>query len=239
MNTSLIIGGSKGLGLEIANQFKKRGDRVIVLSRNKNSWEGEIIQSDLSDPSSLEKAIKFINSNKINFNYIVFSQKNRVSQNNLDIEIQISLRSTQYIIEKLIPDSMKDGGGVVFLGSPARKFIVREQPLEYHVGKSALEQLAKYYAVYFGKYGITFNSVLPGTILKESNREFYDKNYEIVDLLKRITPLKKLGDAKDIANVVSFFFSKNAGFVTGQNILVDGGRSLEGHESLARYLVGV
>jgi len=238
MHTSLVIGGTKGIGLEIANTFKKRGDRTIVLSRNKNSWEGEFIQADLCDLTSLEKSVQFIKNNNLNFSYIVFSQKNRVKPDDLETEIQISLRSTQYFIEKLIPDNMEDVGSVVFLGSPARQYVIREQPVEYHIGKAALEQLAKYYAVCFGKYGITFNSILPGTILKETNREFYKANPATTDLLKSITPLKKVGDSQDIANAVSFFCSEKASFITGQAILVDGGRSIEGHESLVRRLIG-
>lgn len=239
MAISLVIGGSKGIGLEVANTFKKRDDRIIVISRNKGNWDGEFIQADLTDPPSLQNAIGLIKSNNINLNHVVFSQKNRVEPKNIETEIQISLKSTQYIIEQIVPNHMRDGGSVVFLGSPASKFVIREQPIEYHIAKAALEQLAKYYAVYFGKYGITFNSVLPGTILKESNRQFYNDNHKTTNLLKSITPLKTLGDAQDIANVVSFLCSENARFITGQAILADGGRSLEGHESLARRMIDI
>ncbi|MCX7121819.1 MAG: SDR family NAD(P)-dependent oxidoreductase [Gammaproteobacteria bacterium] len=239
MKTALIIGGSKGIGLEIARTFTKRGDKVTVLSRNKSEWDGEFIQADLTDHSSLEKSISFIRINKLHFNYIVFSQKNRAKPDDIETEARISIQSTQYLLENLIPNAMVNGGAVVFIGSPSGTFITQEQPVAYHICKAALEHLAKYYAVSFGKYSITFNCVLPGTILKESNRDFYNDNNQITDLLKSITPLNKLGEAQDIANAVSFFCSNNANFITGQSILVDGGRSLEGHESLARRLMGV
>lgn len=239
MHTSLIIGGSKGIGLEIARTFEKRGDRVIVIARNKNDWDGEFIHADLSDVSSLEKSIVEIRQKKLNFNYVVFSQKNRMNPNNFSTEIQILIQATQYFVKTLIPELMEQGKAIVFLGSPAEKFIDQKQPVEYHMSKAALKQMAKYYAVQFGNYGITFNCVLPSTILKNSNREFYNANSDIVNLLKEITPLQKFGDAQDIANAVSFFCSDNASFITGQTLLVDGGRSLESHELLARRLMSV
>lgn len=239
MITSLVVGGSNGIGLEIANLLKMRGDEVYVLSRNKNNCSGNIIQADLSDPESLVNSVEYIQKNNLCFNYIVFCQKNRDMPNDFETEFQVTLKSTRYLVDTLIPSHMKESGAVIFLGSPAGRYIMSDLPVEYHVCKAALEQMARYYAVQFGKYGITFNCVLPGTVLKDSNRKFYANNPEITDIIKKVSPLGKIGDAKDIANVVNFFCSEHARFITGQTILIDGGQSLLGHESMARNLLGL
>lgn len=232
--SSLVVGGSKGIGLEIARLFRQRGDEVYVLSRNKGGWEGKHIEADLANISSLERTIDFIKNENIRFRYIVFAQKNRFQPSDWDYEFTVQLKSVQILIEGILPTM--DGGAFVFIGSPAGRFIVKEQPLNYHLSKAALEHLAKYYAVNFGKTGIRFNCVMPGTIVKESNAEFFETNKEISDLLKSITPLGILGDAKDIANTVDFLSSDKSRYITGQSILIDGGQSLEGQESLAREL---
>jgi NAD(P)-dependent dehydrogenase (short-subunit alcohol dehydrogenase family) len=240
VSTSLIVGGSKGIGLEIANTFKKRGDTTYVLSRNQNDWNDHFIQADLSDASTLTQAVSWIKKNKIHFNYLVFSQKNRMDPKSLEIETQVTLKATQYLVEQLIPDSMIEGGAVVFLGSPIAQLIMPDAPVAYHICRAAFEQLARFYAVKFGKYGITFNCVLPNTtVLKDANREFFNKNPKITDLLKKITPLQKVSEAQDVANAVSFFCSENARFISGQTLLVDGGQSLLAHEAIARQLVEV
>jgi len=240
VSTSLIVGGSKGIGLEIANTFKKRGDKTYVLSRNKNSWDDDFIQADLADLSTLTEAIAFIRKNNIHFNYLVFSQKNRIDQKSLEVETQVTLKATQYLVEQLIPDCMSKNGAVVFLGSPIARLVMSNAPVEYQICRAAFEHLARYYAVQFGKFGITFNCVIPNTtVLKKENQEFFKANPNITDLLKKITPLQKISEAQDVANAVSFFCSENAGFISGQTLLIDGGQSLLAHEAIARQLVEV
>ncbi|EMY76347.1 oxidoreductase, short chain dehydrogenase/reductase family protein [Leptospira weilii serovar Ranarum str. ICFT] len=236
-DSSLIVGGSKGIGLEIARSFAKRGDDTYVLSRNKGAWDGKHIEADLSNEENLNKVIRLIQEKKIQFKYIVFSQKNRSNPIDLDYEFMIQLKSVKILVEGIVP--LMKSGSFVFIGSPAGRFVVKEQPLSYHLSKAALEQLTKYYAVNFGKLSITFNCIMPGTIIKESNKEFYQTNEEVVNLLKQITPLQILGETSDVVNAVDFFSSEKSRYITGQSIYIDGGRFLEGQESLARRLTSL
>ncbi|EMJ94899.1 oxidoreductase, short chain dehydrogenase/reductase family protein [Leptospira kirschneri str. JB] len=231
---SLVVGGSKGIGLEIAKLFSQRGDVTYILSRNKGKWLGNHIEADLSNERNLNHVLHYIRNNKIRFKYIVFAQKNRSLPDDLDYELMIQLKSVKILVEGIAPSM--EGGAFVFIGSPSGRFIVREQPLCYHLSKAALEHLTKYYAVNLGKFGIRFNCILPGTVLKESNREFYQANEDVSNLLKRITPLRMFGEAMDIVNAVDFFSSEKSRYITGQVIFIDGGQSLEGQESLARRL---
>lgn len=206
-NFSLVVGGSKGIGLEIAKLFSRRGDKTYVLSRSKGKWNGKHIQADLSDEENLNKALCFIRDNNIRFKYVVFAQKNRFLPDNLDYELMMQLKSIRILVEGIVP--LMKGGAFVFIGSPAGRFIVKEQPLGYHLSKAALEHLTKYYAVNLGKLGIRFNCILPGTIIKESNKDFYQANGDISNLLIKITPLQILGNTTDVAAAVDFFLVKN------------------------------
>jgi NAD(P)-dependent dehydrogenase (short-subunit alcohol dehydrogenase family) len=99
--------------------------------------------------------------------------------------------------------------------------------------------LVRYYAVALGPRGIRVNGVSPGTVVKRENQEFYARSEALVGVFKRTIPLGRMGTAVDVANVIAFLCGPQASFVTGQQIVVDGGVSLLSQESLARKIAGV
>ena len=80
------------------------------------------------------------------------------------------------------------------------------------------------------------NGVSPGSILKERSKEFYNANPRLRDLYKDIIPLGRMGTAEEVAQTIAFLCSRRASFITGQNLVVDVGLSLEWQESMARRL---
>ena len=82
--------------------------------------------------------------------------------------------------------------------------------------------------------GIRFNSILPSTLIKPENVGFFTKDNEVRKMIEEITPLGRMGEAEDIANIVEFLCSSKASFLTGNSFMVDGGLSLIGQESIAR-----
>jgi len=99
--------------------------------------------------------------------------------------------------------------------------------------------MVRYWAITLGARGIRVNSVSPGTVLKEESEEFFLNNTSLRELYQRITPLRRFGHAKEVAHVIGFLCSAETSFVTGQDIVVDGGISLQWQESLARELMGM
>jgi 3-oxoacyl-[acyl-carrier protein] reductase len=78
-------------------------------------------------------------------------------------------------------------------------------------------------AIELAKYGITVNAVLPGNIVTEGLAALGEEYY---NTMAASVPLKKLGSVADIGNAVLFFASKEAGYITGQTMIVDGGQIL-------------
>src|SRR3989344_2520254 len=240
---TLVIGATRGLGREIVKTLHSEGHLISAVGRHlvKNSKTPGVsyLLTDLTDSQKLAKTLDAIVKQNGKLNNLVFCQRFRGDgKDNWQGEISITLAVTKNIIEQLKDQFRKDSDkSIVAISSIINKYIALEQPVSYHVAKSGLIQLVRYYAVILGPLGIRVNSVSPGTFVKEESREFYENNKKLQGLYKKITPLGRMNTSADIANVVSFLVNPKSSFITGQNIIVDGGISLHSHETLARSLI--
>jgi NAD(P)-dependent dehydrogenase (short-subunit alcohol dehydrogenase family) len=127
-----------------------------------------------------------------------------------------------------------DGGSIVIVSSIASQFIVQEQGIGFHITKAASDQLVRYYAVKLGPQGIRVNGINPGRIIKDESKDYYQRNERLKKIYEAVSPLGRLGTAEEMANVIKFLCSPGASYVTGQCIVLDGGLSLHGHDSIVR-----
>ena len=235
---SIIFGGTKGIGKVVSKTLAKRGDLVITASR-KNLKKKSHLSVDLGlEKSKIKSCISeyFINKN-LKINNIIFSQRYRGDDPKLDFEV--SLNSTNTIIE-LLKNKMTKDSSIVLISSIAIKTILDDQPLSYHLTRAGIEQMTKYYAVELGKKGIRCNCVLPTKIIKPENYKFYSKkNNPITTMMKKITPLNRMGNSQDVANLIEFLTSKKSSFITGCSIPIDGGTHLQSHESIAKKFLNM
>ena len=228
MSISIVVGGTRGIGIAITDKLRARGDTVYTVSRS-SAGNGCHISVDLLDIKKVE--LEFSRFKGLNtVRNLIFSQRRRPSDD-LDSEVSVMLKSTKVVIESLIP-CFAESASIVVLGSALGKFIGEEQSLSYHISRAALEQLVRYYAVSLGAKGIRVNCIVPGTVLKPEHSTF-DKN-RIEANLEFTVPLKRVGTAEDVADTVAFFCSDRSSFITGQSIFVDGGVSLLSQESLSK-----
>lgn len=93
------------------------------------------------------------------------------------------------------------------------------KPVTYSVIKHGLIGLTKYYAALFGEFNITCNAISPVGVYNNQDMKFIKK-------LIKLIPMKRMAYKSDIKNVVDFLINKNQKFVTGQNIAIDGGRTI-------------
>jgi NAD(P)-dependent dehydrogenase (short-subunit alcohol dehydrogenase family) len=155
-------------------------------------------------------------------------------------ELATTVSAVRQIIEWLaLPGHDSESASVVVIGSSAARFIASEQPVGYHVAKAALVQLASFYAVSLGPQQIRVNAISSGTIVKDESRQFYAEHPELEALYRRVVPLGRMCTADDIVDVAMFLLSSQASYITGQNIVVDGGVSLVWQESMARGLTAL
>ena len=236
----LVVGGTKGIGLAVAKRMKATGDTVSIIGRGPQASDdlpGDFYAEDLLKSgrglAAARKAVK----RRGKLASLVFSQRYRGQGDAWSGELAVSVAATRELIEGLRED-LAPGGAIVVVGSLADRFVADDSGPGYHAAKAALRQLVRYYAVALAP-AVRVNMVLPGLVLKPEAEEFYKRNAKLHDLLKRITPLGRMARLGEIASVIAFLCGPEASFVTGQELVADGGLSLAFAPSLARKLVRV
>jgi NAD(P)-dependent dehydrogenase (short-subunit alcohol dehydrogenase family) len=229
MVKSLIIGGTRGIGLVVRDHLLNRGDLVYTVSRSKTD-EKYHINCDISKDCSV------ISDKVDSIDNVIFMHRYR--GNDWNDEFDITVKGVDNVVKSIVSKLTKNSS-IVILSSNASHFVLNEQSAQYHSSRAALEGLMRYYAVMYGPKMIRCNCILPSTIIKPENEEFFLKNNNIREMIERITPLGRMGSSEDIANVIDFLCSDKSSFITGNLFYVDGGLSMVGQESIARDLLGL
>jgi len=219
--TSLIIGGTRGIGSVIKHSLVKRGDQVYTASRAQSSEKH--FNVNLPDKIEIKKIVKL--------NYLIFAHRYRGEEWQGDFNVTV--KAVDILVNQM-KNIFLGEASIVVLGSNAGNFAVEEQSASYHASRAALGGLVRYYAAKLGHKGIRCNLIMPSTIIKPENEHFFTKKNSVRKMIEKITPLGRMGNALDIANMVEFLCSEKSSFITGQSFFVDGGLSIIGQESVAR-----
>lgn len=243
MGHVVIVGGSRGLGRELAVNFMQNNFEVTVLSRTKPDIEGiNFVLTDLeliSEENANEIVTETIGIGG-NIKYLIFCQRFRGKTNLWDGEIKVSLTATKMLIDKFSIHFNSIGDRAIgVVSSVYADYVGGSQDDSYHVAKAGLNQLVKYNAVALGKNGIRINSIMPLTYLKKESEQYYQSDGQLLNLYKNFVPLGRMGHVNDSVNLLNFLCSEKASFITGQSIFVDGGVSVVWPEELAKKLAGM
>lgn len=243
MKHLLIIGGTKGLGKAFCAAMSSTSCRISVIARSLptstvSSENLHYIAADVTVAGSLKAGLEQVVKQGGKIHQVAFFQQDRSKDNSWDRKLSCTLTATHTALEILQNHFAPEGDkAVVLLTSIASRFVADEQDVGYHAAKTGLLGLGRYYAFKLGALGVRVNCVTPGTVLKEEAREFYLKNPELRDLLQQTIPLRRMGTAEEVTAAIKFLLSPEASFITGQELVVDGGAGLQSQESLARSLV--
>ncbi len=242
--TALVTGASVGIGAETVRLLAEQGANVVIhwyeneedaraLSRHCESLGRSValVNADLSGSEGVNKLLSetktAAQSIEILINNACYpSDGNFPSEYDAwDRTMSVNLRAIAHICKILLPE-MAPGSSIINITSIQAMF-AGELSWAYGASKSALEQLTKRLAVEGGSRGIRVNSIRPGLILGERNRQRWTLDEsERLDLVSKVYPLKRVGVPRDVATVCAFLASDDSGFITGASIPVDGGLSI-------------
>lgn len=239
--TILITGASSGIGQETAIECSKLGAKVVLTARNEerlvktlNLLEGEghqYIVADLSKEEDLEYLVEstpkidgFVNNAGLNVMQLVPFIKFESLYNIMKTNLEAPILLTHLIIKK---KKLGKGGSIVFTSSIAGKGICTPGNSLYSATKGGLSAFMKNAAVELAAKQIRCNAVLPGMVetpLKEGKSIITSEQWEID---RQRYPLKRFGNPIDIAWGIIYLLSDASCWVTGSELVIDGGRSLK------------
>ncbi|MEN2489455.1 SDR family oxidoreductase [Flavobacterium sp. B11] len=239
--TAVITGGNSGIGYATAKQLKEQGANVIITGRRKEAIEKAALelgvtaitadQSNISDIEKLATQVKadfgsvdilFINAGIAGLGTI-----EQTTEQLYDSIMNVNLKGAFFTLSKFIP-ILKDGASVVFLSSNTASMPGPGSSV-YSASKTALNSFMRSAALELAPRKIRVNSVSPGPTQTEvMNKVGLDEATVkgIMDVVVEKVPLKQMGRAEDVAKMVSYLSSDVAVFMTGADVIMDGGMSL-------------
>ena len=242
---AVVVGGTRGLGRIIVENFLARGGSVSVVSRHKPDEfpEGPRLRhfaADLEKSESLGGVPEQIRDALGPISYLVLSQRFRGQGDPWIGEIQVGLTASRDLIEGFAPHFTDHGDRAIgVVSSVYAEFVGSSQPVGYHAVKGGLNAMVRHYAATLGRKGIRVNAIMPLTYLKPESRAFYEQNEKLMQLYRRLVPLGRLGTAQESADAIDFLCSQRASFINGQSLFLDGGVSVVWQEEIAKTFSGL
>jgi NAD(P)-dependent dehydrogenase (short-subunit alcohol dehydrogenase family) len=240
---TIIVGGTKGVGRELAIILAGEGQRVTAVGRTPGEFPDPNIlgfSGDVESPDGLLSSLKKHIEEHGRLSSLVFLQRYRGKGDSWNGEMTVSMTATKMLIEGLAEDFDEGGDrSICVVTSNASTFVARNQTLAYHMSKAALKQMARFYAVKLGQQGIRVNIVSPCTFVKPESAAYYQGQTALQEMYAKITPLGRMGTAREVAETVAFLCGPKASFITGQELAVDGGLSLMLQDAMAREVAGI
>ncbi|MCP3729494.1 SDR family oxidoreductase [Sphingomonas sp. MG17] len=241
--TVLVTGGSTGIGRAAAIGAAQHGANVAINYASSDDkaascvaeiealgQRGLAVKGDVALP---ESATDFVNKAVEAFGRVDVMVSNAgicpfhafldMPVETVDRTFRVNLHGAYYMVQAAANQMVRQGqGGAIVAVSSISALVGGEFQTHYTPTKAGVHSLMQSAAIALGKYGIRCNSVLPGTILTEINKEDLADQDKRDRMTARI-PLGRLGESEDLAGPIVFLASDMAAYVTGAALLVDGG----------------
>lgn len=243
-NKSVIVtGGTRGIGKGIAGVFVRHGAQVCVIGRNADDGAATVeelrrsggtalfcrgdvtVQADM-ETAAATAADEFGGVDILCANAGVFPplKLEEMSEQAWDDVFATNLKGMLFSVKAALPHLKKSAAGRIVLTSSITGPLTG-YPGWTHYGatKAGMLGFMRTAALELAQFKITINAVLPGNVLTEGINELGE---EYINTMSASIPLKRLGSVEEIGHAAAFLASEEAGFITGQTLVIDGGQTL-------------
>jgi len=232
---ALVFGGSRGIGAAIARRLARDGFTVALTYVSRPDKADEVvaaikadgrsaiaIKADSADPAAIRAAVAEtvdhfgpLNVAVINAGVLRHGTVDQVSLEDLDLVLNVNVRGVFLAIQAAAAN-MRDGGRIITIGSNAAIRTGFPGSSVYSMSKAAVARMVKGIALDLAPRRITVNNVQPGPTETDMTAAMIDK---LVDII----PLKRVGEPREIAALVSYLANDESGYMTGSDLTIDGG----------------
>ncbi len=246
---AIVTGSTRGIGFGIAQQFARRGARVVISSRKPDACEaarrsiaeagGEAIAvpCNISYKEQLQALVTTTLAQYGGIDILVcnaavnpyFGPLAGIPDDAYDKIMSSNVRSNVWLCNMALPEIAKAGGGACIIVSSIAGLKGSRMLGAYGLSKAADSQLARNLAVEWGPRNVRANAIAPGVIKTDFAKALY-ATPEIENQVIRQYPIGRLGVVDDVSGVAVMLASRAGAFVSGQTLVVDGGTTIGGFD---------
>jgi NAD(P)-dependent dehydrogenase (short-subunit alcohol dehydrogenase family) len=244
---AIITGATKGIGLACAQEFAGEGAKVVLVGRTDSLGEAAaqeirvaggkalFVHCDVSQKAEVDALVKatvdhfgqidvVVNNAGVNHSANFFD----TTEDDWDWVMSVDLKGT-FLVSQAAARVMVDqgrGGAIVNVSSVMAQLALADQ-IPYCAAKGGVNQLTKAMGLALIKHGIRVNAVAPGPVMTELMERVVHSPEKHAVLMDRL-PIGYIASCQQIARVILFMASDDAGYFVGQTVYPDGGRSIQG-----------
>lgn len=245
----IVTGSSRGIGRAIAHAVAAAGGQVVISSRKQGACDvvANEINAEFGDGRAIAVAASI--SSKSDLSHLV--EETRARFGKIDVLVcnaasnphygplaaiadetfvklfNNNVLSNHWLIDMVAPEMIERKDGSIIVISSIGGLLGSSAIGAYNITKAADLQLVRNLAVEFGSHNVRVNAICPGIIRTDFAKTLYESP-EAAAALERVTPLGRVGESDEIGGAAVFLASAAGAYMTGQSLVIDGGRTING-----------